>query len=198
MWKPLQLRLFFLQTIVCAGAICSMPLLRAESVADEPTDESTYLDEESCISLRAVKRHEILDSQHIVFEMRGQRYFLNTTRQPCHAMRRNRLVSFTASGARLCSLDPVKVLERSVPVDPIFVMNAEEAAGFRVVGTCALGSFEAISKDQFEALRDSLQSSKKNKVEPAAVEPEGTGSAPSAMNDRAAGGAGATNMAGDA
>ena len=119
----------------------------ARSVVDLPTDEATYGSAQSCINLRSIRGHTILDGGHIVFHLPRGRYMLSQLQPRCSALRRNDVIQLNpGSIARLCALDKVSVLGA-----------AFGSGGLQVIDTCFLGAFEEISKEQLHALKDSVR-----------------------------------------
>ena len=117
------------------------------SVVDLPTDEAAYADVQSCISMRAIRSHTILDSGHIVFHLPRGRYVLSQLKPRCSSLRNGDVIRLNPSSiARLCALDKVEVLG-----------DARGPGGLQVIATCALGAFEEISREQLLALKAELQ-----------------------------------------
>jgi hypothetical protein len=85
---------------------------------------------ESCISPQQIKRTNVLDDNHILFEMRGNKYLLNTLDHKCSRLGFERSISYTVRGGRLCNTDTVSVFDNSL--GPI--------------SSCFLGKFEILEK----------------------------------------------------
>jgi len=84
---------------------------------------------ENCIRPRNIKRTKILDDNHIIFEMRNKKFFLNTLERKCPRLGFERAIAYNVRGGRLCNVDIVSVL------DPV-------GTG----ATCFLGKFETLEK----------------------------------------------------
>ena len=118
------------------------------SVVDLATDEATYRDARSCISMSAIRGHTILDGGHIVFHLPRGRYALSQLKPRCASLQRNDVIQLNPSSiASLCALDRVEVL-RSV-LGP---------GSLEVIDTCVLGVFEEISREQLSVLKAEVQS----------------------------------------
>ena len=137
-FTPRGLRALALWGSVCFGAAS----VHAASIAEQPVNENDYIDAGNCIVLSDVKETIIIDSRHIVFELRHGKFVLNQLRQACLNLSQDSLLLFEHQGMSLCNLDRLDVRDRSV-------------AG--VEGSCNLGRFEEISKAQMAALKEAAR-----------------------------------------
>jgi hypothetical protein len=83
----------------------------------------------NCIKPYNIKNTNVLDNNHILFEMRGKRYLLNKLDNECHSLGFNRSFGYTARGGNLCGNDIITVLD-----------NGDSR------GACGLGKFEVLNK----------------------------------------------------
>lgn len=119
------------------SAVCLIVLMTTSVSAD--TGAERYAKEmakykqtdtfENCIRHQSIKRTKVLDDNHIIFEMRNKKFFLNTLERKCPRLGFERAISYTVRGGRLCNVDFVSVL------DPL-----------GIGATCFLGKFEALEK----------------------------------------------------
>ena len=85
---------------------------------------------ENCIRPHQIKRTNVLDDNHILFEMRGNQYLLNTLDHKCSRLGFERSISYTVRGGRLCNTDIVSVFD----------------ATMGPMSSCFLGKFEILEK----------------------------------------------------
>ncbi len=100
--------------------------------------------QERCINTRNIRTHRILDSQHIVFEMRRGELFLVQFPRRCFGLRRGDPISYESTSARLCKLDDIRPLQ--------FGHRGMEP-GF----PCFIPGFQRVSEDQVNFLKEALQ-----------------------------------------
>ena len=84
---------------------------------------------ENCVQHNRIKRTNVLDDNHILFEMRNNKYFLNTLDHKCSRLGFERSIAYTVRTSKLCSYDIVSVF------DPIGMGPG-----------CFLGKFEVLEK----------------------------------------------------
>jgi hypothetical protein len=118
-------------------AIVPSPLW-ADDVADETADiiegYSKTGNVERCIGTNRIRRTDVLDSQHILFKMRGGKKYLNTLSHKCGQLGFYEAFSYEIHGSQLCSVDTITVLNGGAVPGPV----------------CGLGTFEEIEKDKVE------------------------------------------------
>tara|TARA_R110002096_G_scaffold428927_1_gene641262 strand:- start:92948 stop:93346 length:399 start_codon:yes stop_codon:yes gene_type:complete len=85
---------------------------------------------ENCVRPSLIKQTKVLDDQHIIFEMRNNRVYLNTLDHKCSRLGFERSITYNVRGGRLCSTDVVSVLDTTVGAGP----------------GCFLGKFEILEK----------------------------------------------------
>ena len=143
---------FLLAVVLCMAAVVGQATDQAASpnqpaspdqpaIADQPVNESDYLDSKSCISLSDIKKIIVIDERHIALELHHGKYVLNQLRQACQNMDADSIMSFNTLGTALCNLDTMGISGR--------------ATGR--TGSCNLGRFEAITKEQLAAIRESAR-----------------------------------------
>lgn len=104
--------------------------------------------QERCINTRNIRTHRILDSQHIVFEMRRGDLFLVQFPRRCFGLRRGDPISYESTSARLCKLDDIRPLQ--------FGHRGMEP-GF----PCFIPGFQRVSEDQVTYLKEALQAQRR-------------------------------------
>ncbi len=91
-----------------------------------------------CISLLDLQRTEILDDRTILFHMRGGTVYLNHLGRECPGLEREKRFMYSPTSTQLCAIDGVTVIEKW-------------DFGFTRGFTCALGRFDPITPDEYEA-----------------------------------------------
>ncbi len=118
-------------------ACCLSLLTTTSTLADEEKPE----DARSCISLRALKRTEIVDDQTIFFFMSGQTVYLNLLPRACRGLSREQRFSYRVSGSRLCSHDRITIL-------------TQLGIGLSDGRSCRLGYFQPIDKATVSEIKE--------------------------------------------
>lgn len=119
------------------GAVSLIVLMVSSVSADTKADR--YAEEmakykqtdtfENCIRHQSIRRTKVLDDNHIIFEMRNKKYFLNTLDHHCPRLGLERAITYNIRGGRLCNVDVVSVLD-----------------SLGIGATCFLGKFEILQK----------------------------------------------------
>lgn len=127
------------------------------SFADELDDDIDEIDDdnaERCISVRTLRRTEVVDDQHILFFMSGKTVYINRLPKPCRGLSHQRRFSYSTHSRTLCNFDAIRVLS--------------DVGGSMFEGrSCRLGSFVLTSKEAVDAARE------RSEEPPAAIPPEG-------------------------
>jgi len=95
---------------------------------------------ERCVQLSRVDSTDVISNKQIIFEMQGNRYFVNSLPYPCPGLRRGSAILFRTSLDQLCDVDVVTVLEQF-------------GGGYQPAASCGLGKFEPMDKDEIASLR---------------------------------------------
>jgi len=119
--------------------------LAAGSVAGDENkdakDEMTKLDKamvkydrtgdtKSCLSPSRIRTTRVIDDEHIIFEMRGKKVFLNTLPRRCPRLGYNKSIRYTVRAGSICKNDIFEVFDSS-----------------GLIGTsCSFGQFEQLEK----------------------------------------------------
>ncbi len=114
-----------------------LPLL-AEDQDDSPI---------RCIRLNQIKSTTILDRQHIVFKLRGDKHYVNVLPYPCIGLRKNKTFMYRTSLNELCDLDLITVLD-------------DFGGGLRPGASCELGTFMPILDVEIGELERKLKTEK--------------------------------------
>ena len=114
---------------------------RAQEILSAPAeDEKAAV---RCIHSMDYDRVEVLDDLRVVFHGRGDKRWLNQLRIRCPGLRKRDPLQFEMRSMRLCEMDSFR------SIDP---------SGFGMPGaSCSLGSFEPVTPDQVEMLKDALR-----------------------------------------
>ena len=86
---------------------------------------------ESCLPLSRIRETRVLDSQHILFELKGQETYLNKLPNQCSSLGLHKAFSYSTSLNKLCHQDIITVFDSSSPV-------ANQS--------CGLGMFEKLER----------------------------------------------------
>lgn len=116
---------------------------------DELLERDTAVDygeSKRCLSLHKFKRVQALDENHILFEVRGGKYYLVQLERRCPGLRPQNAVSYEPRSSRLCAMDRVR--------------GAGVTAGFSP--NCQLGRFQSITEEQLVILKDTLKNRDQN------------------------------------
>ena len=111
-------------------AFCLSLATTAPALADAEKPKNAR----SCISLRALKRTEIVDDQTIIFFMPGKKVYINLLPKACRGLSREGRFSYRVSGSQLCSHDRITILSAF-------------STGLRDGRSCRLGYFQPIDKE---------------------------------------------------
>jgi len=97
-----------------------------------------------CVALSRLRSTRVLDGEHILFRLNGNRYFLNTLPRRCPRLGYVRSFGYVTSISKLCDLDSITVIDD--------ITQIHRRAGGRVAflsgPRCSLGKFERVEKVQ--------------------------------------------------
>ena len=103
--------------------------------------EGEYPQSERCLLAHKLERTRILDESHILFELRGGRYYIAQMQQRCPGLTKGSVVSLERRSMKLCAKDGVR--------------------GIRITGGytpyCQLPEFLPVTKEQVALLREALE-----------------------------------------
>ena len=125
------MNLLGLLLLVCIG-VGSASSSRAQEDAAET--EERDLDAEHCVRINDIDDIDIVDSDTLIFRMRGGRVYRNDLPHRCAGLRRNDTLMYRSSVGRLCSIDVITVLE-------------DWGFGFAPGASCGLGMFHPITDE---------------------------------------------------
>ena len=84
----------------------------------------------SCLSPSRIRHTRVIDDEHIIFEMRGNKVYLNTLPRRCSRLGFHKSIKYTVRGGSLCKNDIFEVFD---------------SAG--LMGTsCTFGEYEKLEK----------------------------------------------------
>ena len=131
-------------TLFAAVAVSSITALStAVQAAESAAKDTDAADTRRCFTVTRIDRTDIIDKQHIVFEV-GNQLYLNTLPHRCHSLSRHATLSYKASNGRLCDLNIITTLE---------TVGGE----LTQTGSCGLGPFTAISQQQRDDLKAKIK-----------------------------------------
>lgn len=122
-----------------------------ETILNEASDPEGYGALERCIPVRAIRRSEVLDNRHVVFELPSKTYYLVQFKHECHQLRRNASIVYEPRGSQLCRLDDIRVLDglTSGSVGP----------------PCSIPGFYEVTVEQVALLRDTLKAQRQADID---------------------------------
>jgi len=132
------IRKFILPVAVIAIAI---PALGQD---EEPEGETIDDLTRSCITLRSLRRTEVLDDRSVLFRMRGRTIYHNILPRQCPGLSHQKRFSYDSTFGRLCENDLIRVLYS----DSFGTFGMREGAG------CRLGIFHEITSEDAKALKE--------------------------------------------
>ena len=112
--------------------------------ADEVDEDVDDDDARKCISVRTLKRTEVVDDHHILFFMSGSTVYINRLPRACTGLSREGRFSYTTFSRSLCNFDSIRIL-------------SDVGGGIHEGRSCRLGYFvltsiEAVEDAQKRAL----------------------------------------------
>lgn len=109
-------------TLAAAGAASAgTPRQPPEQVLAGMLDGRTAGAVVTCIDPRNVETVDIIDRTAIVYRLRGGRLYVNRPNVGADALRRDQVLVTRTFGTRLCSHDPVNLLESGARFDAGFI-----------------------------------------------------------------------------
>lgn len=94
-----------------------------------------------CISLRSVRKTDIVDDRNILFHVRRDEVYHNILPRRCPGLSSQDRFSYHTSMGRLCKMDSIRVLY-------------DDPFGFREGAACGLGMFHRITSEDAKALTE--------------------------------------------
>ena len=147
--------------LVAAVAALPGPVLAAEGEADsagetldveeilkEPAAADEYADSPRCIHTARIRDTQVLDGQHIVFHVRGDKYYLVRLDFACPRLRRGSGIMYESSGRRLCALNWVRAISG---------LGGSSDFG----PPCRIPGFQEITREQVVLLKDQLKNTRR-------------------------------------
>ncbi len=111
------------------------------AIADEGDTTATEDTAELCVNIRRIKRTDVVDERNILFYMNGGKIYVNTLPRNCNGLRFNDGIMYETSLFELCNVDVITVLRRMGGI------------GFSPFGSCGLGKFRPITREEVIALK---------------------------------------------
>lgn len=139
----------------------SVPQLSVEEILTQTADPDSYGDSPRCIATRRIRSSNVLNDQHVAFQVSATKYYLVQFRNHCPMLERNATISYETRSGRLCALDTIRGL-----------IGLGSTARFGP--PCQIPGFQEITRDQLVALSQQLKETRRR---PALVDEESTSSA---------------------
>jgi hypothetical protein len=113
-----------------AAALCLAAAHDGLAQDDEERDMSAV----QCLRVIDIDHIDIVDSETLIFRMRGGKVYRNDLPHRCPGLRRNDTLMYRTSVGRLCNVDIITVLE-------------DWGFGFAPGASCGLGMFHPITEE---------------------------------------------------
>lgn len=127
-----------------------------EALLNETSDAEGYGALERCISVRSIRRTEVLDDRHIVFELPSKRFYLVQFKYRCQRLRPGSAFIYEPRGSQLCHMDYVRAVDNLSRGD--------------IGPPCSIPGFYAVTAEQVSLLRETLKARRKAEVDAAKAE----------------------------
>lgn len=122
-----------------------------EALLSEESDSEGYGTLERCIHARQIRRTEVLDDRHIVFELPSKKYYLVQFERSCHRLHRGVGIMYQPRGSQLCRLDQI---------------NAVDSLSRGDIGPpCSIPGFYEVTVEQIALLRETLKARRKSEID---------------------------------
>jgi len=124
----------------------------AEMTVDEiltrDPQSSDYVESPRCLSARRIRGVEVIDDQHVLFDLGRDEHYLVQFKHRCPMLRKGRPVIYEPTGNRLCEQDALRgVLEQGL---------GDLQPGPR----CNIPDFQSLTKEQVVQLKEALRSTR--------------------------------------
>lgn len=142
------------------GALIVAMMVMSWGRSPSLADESDEVDDESlrCLNARSIRSADVIDDNHVVFEIQGRRLFLNELSSTCSGLSRDGRFSYDTYTRSLCARDKIRVLR-------------ESSNRIYETRSCSLGRFQPITREDLDNFyRDRAVTPEPQDVEPAEVE----------------------------
>lgn len=98
-------------------------------------DEGIEDGSKRCLNARSIRRTEVIDDNHVVFEIQGRRLYLNVLPKSCKGLSQDGRFSYEISTRSLCAHDKIRVLR-------------EAGNTFYEGKACSLGRFRPVTVEE--------------------------------------------------
>lgn len=119
--------------LVRASILLSLAVLPAGADEEQPSEQ----DSKRCINARSIRGADVIDDNHVVFEIQGRRLFLNVLPKTCQGLSRDGRFSYDTYTRSLCASDKIRILR-------------ESGNTFYEGKSCSLGRFRPMSREELE------------------------------------------------
>lgn len=124
-----------------AGILAAAAFLVAADDASAQADEERDMSAVQCLRVVDIDGIDIVDSQTLIFRMRGGDVYRNDLPHRCPGLRRNDTLMYRTSVGRLCNVDVITVLE-------------DWGFGFTPGASCGLGMFHPVTEEIADELME--------------------------------------------
>lgn len=124
--------------------------LTVEEVLANPLGDADYAQSRRCLANARYRRIDIITDEALAFIGRGDTVWLNMLPHRCHGLRQDMVLAVEQSSMRVCARDRIRGLAR---------VSAQVATS-----ACALGPFQPLPRENFEAVRDALVAAHRNRA----------------------------------
>ena len=116
--------------------------LSAEQILANPLDESAYAQKRRCLATARYRRIEIVGNMALAFHGRGEDVWLNVLPRRCPGLRKDMVLAIERNSLRTCARDRFRGMSRgSLDLS---------------TSVCSLGSFEHMTRERLDVMRDAL------------------------------------------
>ncbi len=128
------------------------PGMSVEEILTRDPDEDDYGDTPRCVRTSRIREIDVIDDQHVAFQVSRSEYYLVQFEHRCPGLRRGKPVIYEPSGGnRLCVLDGIRA-------------TYDNGLGGVTPGMrCAISGFESVTKEQLVLLKDALKAERRKK-----------------------------------
>lgn len=153
------------------GLFSLSPLLAKPGDASRPADEALDRSPLNCLSLRRIRRTEVVDDRTVLFYTRGNGIYENLLQANCPGLKRNRRFVYATDVSRICQSDSITVVRG---------VSSQINGGL----SCQLGTYHPLSKLEAAQLVDAAKYNRSIRsyvnVKPVEVPSEADSQAPGA------------------
>ncbi|WP_138379671.1 hypothetical protein [Luteithermobacter gelatinilyticus] len=141
--KKVSVKMFVLAGLLGLLASAASGAAEDSTESDDPLKELDKFTRtgkyENCVTLTQIDSTKVLDDQHILFEMKGRKYYLNKLPHKCSRLGFEKSFTYRLSINRLCNVDIITVIDTTSGI---------------VGPSCGLGKFELLEMKKDTAQKE--------------------------------------------